>query len=288
MRKREARMGFFLALPILCGVAVFYAAPLCVTVWFSFTFGAGGSTFVGLSNYSAVLQNPRFQLAAGNTAKFLGLALPAVLLLSLFLSLLLRRLTFGSRFLKLAFLYPMMVPAASSVMVLDIFLSDAGILNDIFLHLGLPMQEWLQSGWAFWILILLYLWKNTGYSMILLSAGLQMIPDELYSAASLDGAGAWQKLRCITLPLLLPSLFFAFVISLLNAFKCFREAFLLGGDHPDDSIYLLQHFMNNNFQNLNYPRLAVAAVVVFAVIFAVTGTLYGLWQRAQKRGDSLD
>ena len=61
MRKREARMGFFLALPILCCVAVFYAAPLCVTVWFSFTFGAGGSTFVGLSNYSAVLQNPRFQ-----------------------------------------------------------------------------------------------------------------------------------------------------------------------------------------------------------------------------------
>lgn len=115
--------------------------------------------------------------------------------------------------------------------------------------------------------------------MILLLAGLNMIPGELYQSAAIEGAGGMQKFVRITLPLMWPSSFFAFVISVTNSFKSYREVFLLGGNHPHDSIYLLQHFLNNNFENLNYQRLSVAATLLFALIFALVGVLYWLQDR---------
>ena len=88
-----------------------------------------------------------------------------------------------------------------------------------------------------------------------------MIPQGLFDTASIEGANGWQKLRYVTLPLLKPSLMFSAVIGMINSFKSYREAFLLSGKHPHESIYMLQHFLNNNFENLNYARLAVASVL---------------------------
>ena len=110
--------------------------------------------------------------------------------------------------------------------------------------------------------------------MILLLSGLATIDEAQYDAAELDGANAWMQLRYITVPQMWYSVYFTAVFSLINAFKCFREVFLLGGNHPNDSIYMLQHFINNTFQNLNYPKLASASIVLFVVMSAVFALLY--------------
>ena len=134
---------------------------------------------------------------------------------------------------------------------------------------------------AFGVVLLLYLWKNTGYSVILLLAGLVTIPEEQYSAADLDGASSWQKFFYITTPQMWYSVFFAIIFSLINAFKCFREIFLIGGTHPNENIYMLQHFLNNSFENLNYAKLSVASVLLLVVVLVVFAVFYGFVRRKE-------
>ena len=117
---------------------------------------------------------------------------------------------------------------------------------------------------------------STGYAVVLLLAGLMAIPPDHYAVAQVEGAGRWQAFRYITMPQMWYALFIAFVFSLINAFKCFREIFLVGGEHPHPSVYMLQHFINNSFENLNYQRLSVASVLLFLVLTLVLGVC-ALW-----------
>ena len=117
--------------------------------------------------------------------------------------------------------------------------------------------------------------------MILLLSGLCTIPGEHYDVASLYGASRLQQLRYVTLPQMWHSFFFAAVFSVINAFKCFREIFLIGGIHPHDSIYMLQHFMNNAFDNMNYPKLAVGSILLLMVLLAVFAPFYWFTTRKE-------
>lgn len=112
-----------------------------------------------------------------------------------------------------------------------------------------------------------------------------MIPNEYYEYATLFGAGKIQSFRHVTWPMLIPTFIFTIILSVMNAFKCYREAFLLGGNYPDDSIYLLQHFMNNNFQNLNYQKISSAAVSIVAALLLAAGiglVLYLIVRRGKR------
>lgn len=277
--RRSRRTAWLLAAPVLAGLAVFFAVPFAITLWYSVTFGVGGASFVGLENYARVFSSAAFRLAAANTARFLAVGVPLVMGLGFAIALLLQRKFAGTRLFRSVLLFPMVLPVASVVMVVDVFFARCGIVNGWLERLGLPLTDWMNSPRAFWVLIGLYVWKNCGYNVILMLAGLNMIPSELYQTADIEGASGRQKFVRITLPLIWPSLFFVFVMSVINSFKSYREAFLLGGKHPHDSIYLLQHFLNNNFENLNYQRLSVAAVMLFAAIFALVAVLYGLQAR---------
>lgn len=265
---REARTGLMLAAPVFLGSGIFFLLPFLLMLRYSLTFGIGGTRFVGLRNYREVLESPAFQLAARNTARFLVVGLPLIMVMGLLVALLLRQKLPGACWLRRVLLLPMVLPIASIVMLVQILFADRGVLNGL-------LGQWLIGPESFWVLIGLYLWKNCGYNVVLFLAGLNMIPEELYQTAALDGAGAWAKFRFITLPLLVPSLFFGFIFSVVNSFKVYREAFWLGGEYPAQSIYLLQHFLNNNFRNLNYQRLSVAAILLFSVIFLLVGLL--LW-----------
>lgn len=258
-----AKKGIFLAAPAVLGFLIFYVLPMGMTLWNSVSFGG---TFVGLENYSITFSNPMFWLAMGNTLRFLILVLPLVLLLSLSLALLLEKKFPGNRFFRLILLYPMLVPVAATVMTVQIFLGNRGILNTLLTQAGFPRQDWIYSSWAFVILVLLYLWKNTGYAVILLLAGLVMIPKEYLEMAKMDGAKGFKCLYYVRLPLLAPMLLFTALISLLNAFKCFREAILIGGNYPHESIYMLQHYLTNNFNNLDYVNLSVTSAMIFLII----------------------
>lgn len=275
----RSRTAWLLAAPVLVGLAVFFAVPFCITVWYSLTFGVGGAAFVGFANYAKVFSSVAFRLAAFNTLRFLGVGVPMIMALSFMLALLLQRKLAGTKLFRSVLLFPLVVPVASIVMVLNVFFATRGVTNTVLFALGLPVTDWLQSPAAFWILVGLYIWKNCGYNVVLLLAGLNMIPTELYQCADIEGANGRQKFCRITMPLIWPSLFFVFVMSVVNSFKTYREAFLLGGKHPHDSIYMLQHFLNNNFDNLNYQRLSVAAILLFSVIFALVAVFYLVQKR---------
>lgn len=262
--------GIALAAPLVIGCGLFYGVPFGMVLQNSFQRGTGSARqYVGLETYQNMLRSGVFRLALGNTVRFLAVALPLNILLAYAIALGLKSHAKRHEILKSVLLLPYMMPVAGTVLLVELLFAQTGLFNKALAAFGLPVADWLHSGAAFWVVVALYLWKNTGYSVILLLSGLITIPEEQYAAASLDGATAWQQFRHITSPQMWYSVFFATVFSLLNAFKCFREIFLIGGTHPDKSIYMLQHFVNNAFDKMNEPKLAVASVLLSAVLIVL-------------------
>ena len=285
--ERSAREGLLLILPLAAGCGLFYAVPFLMVLQNSLQRGTGRSReYVGIETYRSMLHSSVFRLAFGNTLKFLVVALPLIILLSYAIALLLKSHAKKHETLKSVLLLPYVMPVVGTVLLVELLFSETGIINRGLYTLGLPMADWLHSKSAFWVVVLLYLWKNTGYSVILLLSGLITIPEDHYAAASLDGATAWQQLRYITMPQMWYSVFFAAVFSLINAFKCFREIFLIGGTHPDQSIYMLQHFINNAFDKLNYPKLAVASVLLLLVLTVLFALSYRWVRRKEAYKDA--
>ena len=268
MKRREAAIGLLLAAPAVMGLLAFLVLPFGYTFLRSFTVGLGWGRFVGLENYAQLFGNRLFLLALKNTFLFLLCGLALILPLSLLLSLLLQKTGKWGKGLAMALLFPMVLPVSAIVIVVNLVFAENGLLSQLT-----GPTPWMDSPFAFVILLGLYLWKNVGIGVVILLAGLTTIPGELYESANMDGAGKWTRLTKVTLPMLRPELLVVTILSSLNAFKNFREAFVLGGDHPHESIYMLQHFMNNNFENMNFPRLSVAAVVFFALLFCLYALL---------------
>ena len=228
-----------------------------------------------------------FQLAARNTVRFLCTCVPILLLCSLFLALGVQavarqrngRDTRRGKVFRTSFLLPMAIPVASIVIFWKVLFAKNGLVNGLICSLGGHAVDFMGTEAAFWVLVFTYVWKNAGYDMILWLAGLDGISADLYEAASVDGANAWQKFFYITLPNLLPTLTLVSVLSLLNSFKAFREAFLVGGNYPHESMYLLQHLFNNWFLSLDLPRLTAAAVLMALALSGLILALQRIWTR---------
>ncbi|ACT01777.1 carbohydrate ABC transporter permease [Paenibacillus sp. JDR-2] len=265
--------------PSLVGFSVFYLIPFLLGIYESFTDGALGGHLVGFSNYSALLHSASFRKAAGNTMLFTAVGVPLLIMLSLTLALLLNRRIFLRSTLRTSFMLPLVVPVASVVTVWQIFFDWNGTLNAWVHACGMDRIDWMQSNWSMSIVIVMYVWKNIGYDMILLLAGLQSIPKDYYETASLEGAGRFHQFRHITLVYLTPTLFFVLLISIINSFKVFRETYLLAGDYPYDRLYMLQHYMNNMFFELDVQKLTAAATMMVACIVLLTSGLL----RAERR-----
>lgn len=262
----EAFAGVLFALPSLAGFTLFFIVPFFISLYYCFTEGIGMARFAGLKNFSSLLGSNSFLLAAKNTLIFNAICIPLILVLSLLFALLLNNKIRGLKAFRSFFILPLVIPVASVVLVWQILFDENGALNHLLEAFGLNPVNWMSSQWSVAVLILLYLWKNCGYNMVLFLAGLNSIPKEYYESARMDGAGTWTCLTRITLPFLVPTGFFVLVISIINALKVFRESYQLAGNYPDRHIYMLQNFMNNNFANLNYQRLSTAAFLMFAVI----------------------
>jgi len=275
LRRRESfAVLAYLLLP-LTGFAIFYIIPFGITIIRTFTHGTTGN-FVGLDNYISVINSMAFRLAVFNTFRFIGIGVPLLMSLSLVVALLLNTKIRGSDGFRTIYVLPLVIPTASVILVFQIIFERGGIINYLLNSFGSGGFDFLRTGNIFWVLMILYLWKNIGYTIILTMAGLVQIPKDYYEAARVDGAGWFTQLRKITLPLMGPTFFFVMILSIVGAFRSFREAFVLGGSHPHESIYMVQHFMNNNFVNLNYARLSVAAVLTFVIIFAFVMAMY-IW-----------
>lgn len=275
-RRREALTGYLFLLPSLIGVCVFLVFPMADTVRRSFFSVAG--EWRGWENYQTLMGNASFRLAAGNTARFLAIAIPLLLLLSLGAALAVRR---APAFVKSSFLVPLALPVASLALIWRLLFDGQGLVNAALAAMGVDTVAFLDSGASFWVLVGSYIWKNVGFGMVLFLAALANVPQNLYEAAQLDGAGRFQQFRCIMLPHLYPTLFVTAVLSVINAFKVFREAYLVAGNYPHEQMYLLQHLFNNWFLRLDVDKLCAAATLTALVLAALIALLQKFWGRSR-------
>lgn len=275
--KKETRNALLFLAPSLIGVSIFVLIPFLDTIRRSF-FNALGNQFVGLRNYESVFTNPAFKTAVYNTSRFIVICVPLLILVSMILAVFVRRLNpFYGKLFKTTYLITMAIPVASVVLLWNTLFSQNGILNGVITSAGGNAVDFMHTGAAFWVLIFTYLWKNSGYDMILWLSGFDSINASLYEAARADGANEWKVFRHVTLPGLLPTLFLISVLSLINTFKVFREAYLVAGNYPHTSIYLLQHLFNNWFSNLDINRLCAAAVLLAIVLLGIILLLKRVW-----------
>ena len=260
--------------PSLLGVGIFFILPFCVVVYYSLIDGVGSKNFVFLQNFIKLFDNSAFRLAAKNTLTFSAMAVPLAVVLSMVLALMLEsRIPLKSQF-RTFFLSPMMVPVASVVLIWQVLFNYNGTINEFLMLFGADKIDWLQSQFAPVVVLLLFLWKNLGYSMILFMAALNNIPKELLEVADVEGASEMYKFFAIKLRYLSPTVLFVTILSLINSFKVFREVYLLAGAYPYEALYTLQHFMNNTFDSLDYQKLSAAAVLMALVMVVIIALLF--------------
>ncbi|SDW15462.1 multiple sugar transport system permease protein [Paenibacillus sp. CF384] len=270
----------FLA-PSLLGFSLFYVIPFVLGVGYSFMNKPTGGVFVGFDNYKDLLLSSSFRRAVVNTLMFTGIGVPTLVAGSLILAILLNRRLWLRNSLQTAFVLPLVVPVASIVMIWQIFVDWNGTLNAWLHALGIPRIDWMNSNSSMMVLVLIYVWKNIGYNMILFLAGLQSIPQSYYETARIEGANGSRQLFSITFVYLTPTMFFVILISIINSFKIFRETYLLAGDYPFDRIYMMQHYMNNMFLSLDIPKLTAAATLMFGCILLLVSGMLAIDRRFQ-------
>ena len=268
MSKGEARAARAFLAPSLIGISVLALIPTTDVIRRSFL-SAMGDRFVGLDNYKTIFENTSFQLAVSNTLRFLLVCIPLLLIFSLAAALLLyRRIRFQNMF-RTTYLLPLVVPVTSVVMIIQTVFHRNGLLSALSVALGSAPKDWLNSGYAVWVLVLCYLWQYFGYNVILWLAGLSAISESYYEAARVDGANETQCFFHITLPQLSTTLFITSVLALINSFKVFREAYLVAGRYPNNSMYMLQHVLSNWFSNLDMQKISAAAVLLMITILSI-------------------
>lgn len=265
--KRDSLTGFLFSLPSIAGMLVFFLIPFVICIVLSLTDSISSMNFVGIDNYVDIISSQTFRLAVWNTFKFILVAVPLIMMFSLIIALFLYQKLAGFEFFRSIFVFPLVLPVSSVILFFQLVFAENGFANDFLTLLGLPVKNWLDSSSSFTVLVILYIWKNCGYNIILFLAALNSIPKVYYEAVEMDTESRIKKLIYITLPMIRPYVFFILVISIINTFKSFKEAYILCGNYPNENIYMIQHFMNNNFQNLNYTRLSVGAILIFAIIF---------------------
>ena len=278
MKRRAKNIRFFARskrylvffLPSWIGILIFFIVPFGVVIWYSLLDNPVNKVFVGLQNFITTISNEAFQIAVKNTILFSLQAVPLAVILSLGLAVLLDcKIAFRSQ-LRTCLLSPMMVPVASVMLVWRILFDYHGIWNEWFQ----TSVDWLKSNSGQFVILLLFLWKNLGYNMILFLASLSSIPKDAVEVAVLEGASSLRLFFKIKLRYLSPALFFVTLMSFVNSFKVFREVYIMTGDYPYESLYLLQHFINNTFRTLDYQKMSAAAVLFSIAMIIIIGVLF--------------
>ena len=280
--RNKKRLPFLLfLLPSLAGVTVFVLLPFLDVMKRSLQTAVTGE-FTGVN-----FHNEAFLLAVGNTLRFTFVCIPLLVLAGLLIAFPLSGFK-NAGLIKSVYLFPLAMPTATIVLVWKMVFYRQGFLNLALTGLGEATGLWgpvhvdyLATGASFWVLVASYLWKNTGYTVVLWLAGILSIPKEYIEAAKVDGAGRLRCIRYIILPNLKGSFYTIVILSFLNSFKIYREAYLVAGSYPQEDIYLLQHLFNNWFVNMEFDKMAAAAVCVGAVLLAAIMLLQRLWDREE-------
>lgn len=237
-----------LVVPSLVGVLMFFLVPFVTSVYYAFFNDAFNMDYVGFYNIVNVLTSKYFRLAVRNTVVFTIIAVPAILVLSYIIAYVLTYTMKKNKLLQAMLFLPYLLPSISITM---------------------QWKEYCPTVAPFVSLLIIYLWKYTGFNIILFITAFSSIQRETLEAAKIDGASSMMIAAKVVFPNSVPMLFFVGIISFVNSFKVYRESYLLWGDYPDQSVYMLQNYLNNHFEKLNYQNVAAAADIFFAIIFVI-------------------
>jgi multiple sugar transport system permease protein len=244
---------------------IFYGLYVSLTKWDLVT----PPQFTGLTNYINLGKDSLFWTALRNTLFFVGLNAPLAVIVPLSLAMLVNNPIPGRALFRSAFTTPLMI-SVSSVGVLWVwFLNPTfGLINHYFGLVGLPGQNWLtQSGWSMFAVVITTVWWTSGWNLVLFLAGLQEIPDHLYDAAKIDGAGQWALFRYVTVPSLRPTILFVGVTTIIGSFRVFGQVFVMTGGGPFDSTRtVVQHIYETGFR---YFRMGSASSVAWSLFLIV-------------------
>lgn len=273
--------GLWFVAPALTAIALFFLVPVAASLGLSLTdfdlytvADAANLRFAGLDNYRQLLDDPVFWTSLRNTVTFVALGAPLSVAVSLGAALLLnhRLVRWKGVFRTLYFLPVVTTLVAVAVVWRFLYHPRVGLLNRALETVGVAPVDWLgDPRWAMPAIVLLAVWKGFGFNMVILLAGLQAVPAQLYEAARLDGASALQQLRHVTLPLLAPTLSFVSLMTLIGHFQLFAEPYVMTQGGPGDatrSLVLLMY--ERGFRWWSLGQAAALAFVLFAIILAVT------------------
>jgi multiple sugar transport system permease protein len=271
---RAATFVVFLG-PSLAGVGLFLVAPIVASLFLAFTNWdlLTPADFVGVANFAFLINDSEFWSALRHTLTFLGGYIPLVMLLGFLVALALNSRIPGQGVYRAIYFVPVVTSWVAIALVWKWLLNPHyGLVNNLLGLLGVPGPAWLfDPNWAMPAVILTSVWKDTGFVMAILLAGLQGIAREHYEAASIDGASGLQRVRYITIPLLAPAAFFALTISLINSFQVFDQVYVMTGGGPAGATtVLVERIIRNAFA---YSRMGYAAAMswaLFVLIFGVT------------------
>ena len=281
------RMAYFFLLPNLLIFGVFILFPMLLNFYYAFTGGTAlypqERPFVGAQNFGQLLDcgsyldpntcaEDRFWRAVHNSVTFVVFQVAATVLFSLLTALVLNRKIVGRGFFRSVYFYPVLLSPVVVALIWKWILQRDGLLNALLLALGGERQLFLLDGtWAMFWVIFISVWAHMGFYTLILLAGLQSIPNELYDAGSIDGANTWQSFRNITLPLLMPTMLVVLVLALIRAVQIFDEVFAFTGGGPGTStLFIIQYIYNTGFSSqIHRFGLAAAASVMLGALLLV-------------------
>lgn len=227
----------------------------------------GPMKWVGLANFSRLASDPDFWSSLCNSLLYLVFVVPSTLILSFSLALFVDRLTHGLGLMKTISYLPSVCPMVALALVWRwIYHPHFGLLNYILGILGLPAQTWLSSKtWALPAVAAIRVWRDAGYYMLAILAGLKGVPRHLYEAADLDGASWWQKLIHVTIPCVLPSLFFVAVTATIWALQTFDEIWMVTQGGPGNATRVFNYYLYQNA--FHYLKMGYASAMAMILLF---------------------
>ncbi len=278
-RGRDTRAALLFISPWIVGFLDYTLSPVIYTGYLALTDYdvINAPTFVGLENFQTLLEDPKVALALKNTFIFAALSVPAQLLVSLFLALLLNWAGRASGFFRTAFFLPKMTPpVAIGILLLLLFNGQSGLINQMLGVVGIDGPAWTTDpSWVKPGLVVMSLW-TVGGSVIILLAALRNVPQEMYDAARVDGAGWWRQTRHITIPMISGALFFVFIVDTIAAFQSFTEAYtaFFGSGNTtysnDAALFYAIYLFQQAFEFLHMGYASAMAWILFAIIMVVT------------------
>lgn len=286
MRRRKALLGYLFVMPTILGILIFTAGPVLVSFGLSFykwnVFRP--PTFIGLDNYTRLLDDTRVMVSFANSAKFVILAISLQIVLALLLALALRQrmATWMRYYFRTAFLLPFLLSGAATGVVLSYLLhQEFGVVNYYLGMLGIPRIPWLTSSEVvLYTVVIAYLWQFVGFSLITMLGGLSNISSEVLDAAEVDGAHGWNWLWHIVLPMLSPTLLFSAVIGVIGGLQIFDQPYVMTRGGPGDaSRTAVMTLYEAAFKNQEIGYASSIAVILFVVILAITAFQFAMSKR---------